>query len=52
VVGDRDRRQFADTIKEAMGKAGALVTAALALAAAAVLLSLTVLVFAVRTRRA
>lgn len=50
MVGDRDRRQFAETIRQAADKAGVLVTAALALAAGAVLLALAVFVFALRTR--
>lgn len=51
MVGDRKRREFADTIRDAAGKAGNLVTAAFALAGAAVILALAVLVFALRTRR-
>jgi hypothetical protein len=51
MVGDRSRRQFAETIKSAADKAGNLVSAAFALAGAALLLSLAVLVFALRTRR-
>jgi len=51
VVGDR-KRQFAETVKEAAAKAGALVTAAFALAGAALLMALAVFAFALRTRRA
>lgn len=51
MVGDR-KRQVGEAIREAAGKAGTLVSAAFTLAGAALLLSLAVFVFALRTRRA
>jgi hypothetical protein len=50
MVGDRARRQVTEAVKDAAQKAGSLVTAAFALAAAALLLAFGVLIFAIRTR--
>jgi hypothetical protein len=56
MVGDRSKRkiteQITEAVKDTAGKAGALITAAFALAGAALLLALAVFVFALRTRRA
>lgn len=51
MVGDRARRQITEAVKDAADKAGTLVTAAFALAAAAFLLAVGVLIFALKTRR-
>lgn len=50
MVGDRARRQVTDAVREAAAKAGSVVTAALVLAGAAILLSVAVLLLALRTR--
>ena len=52
LLGADRKQQISDAIREATGKAGALVVAAIALGAAAVLLALATLVYAFRTRRA
>lgn len=51
VVGDRQKREFAQVIREAAEKAGTVVSAAFAIAGAALLLALAVLVLALRTRK-
>lgn len=47
-----DRRKFAESIKAATDKAGGLVTAALAVSGAALLIALAALILVVKVRRA
>ena len=51
MVGGRKGQQIVEAVKETASKAGTIVSAAFALAGAALLLALAVLVFAIRTRR-